>query len=115
MRNWRINVLRFVRDFFLTLARQMLQRAHIVQAVGQLDHDHADIIHHGQHHLADVFRLPLLGAGKIDFADLGNAFDDVRHLLAELALDVFNSDGGVFDRIVQQAGNDGRRIHLHFG
>ena len=92
----------------------MLQRAHVVQAVGQLDEHHADVIHHGQHHLAQVFGLLLFVGGEIDFADLGDAFDDVGHLLAEFLADVDDGDGGIFDGVVQQAGGDGDRVHLHF-
>ena len=53
--------------------------------------------------------------GEIDFADLGDAFDDVRDLLAEFLADVDDGDRGVFDGIVQQAGGDGDRVHLHLG
>ena len=63
---------------------KMLQRAHIVQPVGQLDDDDANVRHHRQQHLANVFRLAVFAIGELDLVDLGDAFDDVRHLLAEL-------------------------------
>ena len=53
--------------------------------------------------------------GEIDLADLGDAFDDVGDLLAEFFADVDDRDRSVFDRIVQQAGGDRDRIHLHLG
>ncbi len=93
----------------------MLERAHVVQAVGQLDEDDADVVDHGQHHLAKVFGLLLFAGGEVDLADLGDAFDDVRDLLAEFLADVDDRDRGIFHRIVQQAGGDGDWIHLHFG
>ena len=93
----------------------MLERAHVVQAVGQFDEHDADVVDHGEHHLAQVFGLLLLAGGEVDFADLGDAFDDVRHLLAEFFANVDDGDGRVFDRIVQQAGGNGDRVHLHFG
>ena len=93
----------------------MLERAHVVQAVGELDEDDADVVDHGQHHLAQVFGLLLFAGGEVDFADLGDAFDDVGDLLAEFLADFDDRDRGVFDRIVQQAGGDGDRIHLHVG
>ena len=80
------------RDFLLPLGLEMLQRAHVVQAVGQLDEDDADVVHHGQHHLAQVFGLLLFARGEIDLADFGDAFDDVRDLLAEFLADVNNGD-----------------------
>ena len=67
----------------LAFRLQVLQRAHVVQAVGQLDEDHAHVRHHGQQHLADVLGLAVFAVGELDLVDLGDAFDDVRHLLAE--------------------------------
>ena len=52
---------------------------------------------------------------KVNFADLGDALDDVRDLLAKFLADVNDRDRGVFDRIMQQPGGDGDRVHLHFG
>ena len=68
-----------------------------MQAVGQLNEHDADVVHHGQHHLAHVLGLRLFARGKIDLADLGDALDDVRHLLAELFLDLFDGYRSVFD------------------
>ena len=57
----------------------------------------------------------LLFAGReVNLADLGNTFDNVRHLLAEFFADINDGDGGVFDGIVQQAGSDRDRVHFHF-
>ena len=93
--------------------RQVLQGAHVVQAVGQLDEDHANVVHHGQHHLAQVLGLALFAGVEIDLADLGDALDDVRHLVAEFLFDLLDGDGGVFDQVVQQAGGDGDGVQLH--
>ena len=79
----------------------MLQRAHVVQAVRQFDEDDADVVHHGEHHLAEVFRLLLFPGGEIDLADLGDALDDVRDLFAELLADIDDGDRSVLDGIVQ--------------
>ena len=86
-----------------------------MQAVGQLDEHHANVVHHGQHHLADALGLGLLARGKIDLADLGDALDDVRDLLAEFRANVVDGDVGVFDGVVQQAGGDGGGIEPHLG
>ena len=93
----------------------MFERAHVVQAVGKLDEHHANVIDHGEHHLAQVFGLRFFARGEIDLADLGDALDDVRDLLAKFLADVDDGDRGVFDGIVQQAGGDGDRVHLHLG
>ena len=93
----------------------MLEGAHIVQAVREFDEHHADVIDHGEHHLAQIFRLLLFAGGEIDFADLGHAFDNVRDLLAELLANIDDGDGSIFHRVMQQPGGYGNRIHLHFG
>ena len=41
-----VNVQSLLRDFLLAIGRQMLERAHIVQAVGELDEDDPDVVHH---------------------------------------------------------------------
>ena len=91
----------------------MLQRPHVVQPVRHLDQDHAHVAHHGQQHLAHVLGLAVFAVGELDLVDLGHALDDVRDLLPELLGDVFGSNRGIFDGIVQQAGRDRGRVQLH--
>ena len=93
----------------------MLERAHVVQAVGQLDEHHAHVGDHGQQHLADVFGLAVFAVGELDLVDLGDALDDVSHLVAEVGLDLLAGGRRVFDGVMQETGGDGRRVHLHFG
>jgi len=91
---------------------QVLQSAHVVQPVGQLDEHHAHVRDHGQQHLAHVFSLAILAIGKLDFVDFGDAstmWPPDRRSPRNLLI----GSGRVFDRIVQQAGGDGRRVHLH--
>ena len=76
----------------MALGLKVLERAHVVQAVRQFDQHDANVVHHGQHHLAQVFGLLLLARGEVDLADLGDAFDDVRDLFAEFLADVNNRD-----------------------
>ena len=114
MRQRGINLQRLFGDLHLPLGRERLQRPHVMQAVGQLDQHHADVVDHRQHHFADVFRLRLLARGKVDAIDLGDAFDDVRHLLAKFFSDLLGGYRGVFHRVVQQTGGDGGSIQPHF-
>ena len=93
----------------------MLQGAHVVEAVGELDDDDADVGDHGEEHLADVLGLMVFAVGELDFVELGDAFDDVGDLLAEALFDLFGGDVGVFDGVVQQAGGDGGGVHLELG
>ena len=93
----------------LSLAGRRAERAHVVQAVRQLDDDHANVVDHGQQHLADALGLPFLARGEIDLAQFGDAIHAARHFLAELlrnfarALTLVSST-----HIVQQAGLRGR-------
>ena len=103
------------RDFVPALFRQVLEGAHVVQAVGELDEHDADIVDHGQHHLAEVLGLLLLAGGEVDFADLGDAFDDVGDLLAEFFANVDDGHRSVFDGIMEQARGYCDRVHLHLG
>ena len=84
VRQRRVDVQGLARNRLLPVRLQVLQRAHVVQPVGQLDQHHAHVGHHGQQHLAHVLRLAVLAVGKLDLVDLGHALDDVRHLVAEL-------------------------------
>ncbi len=101
--------------FLLAFMIQMFEGTHVVQAVGELDEDDADVVDHGQHHFAEVLGLRFLPGGEIDSADLGDAFDNMRHLFAELLCYFNRGDRGVFDGVVEQAGGDGNGIHFHVG
>ena len=62
----RVDVARLLRDLDPALLRQVVQRPHVVQAVGELDQDDADVVDHRQQHLAEVLRLPLLARRELD-------------------------------------------------
>ena len=108
-----VDVQRFAGDGLLPLRFQVLQGAHVVQPVGQLDQHHAHVGHHGQQHLAHIFCLAVFAVGKLDLVDLGDALDDVRHLVAESLANFLVGGRRVFHGIVQQGGGDGRRVQLH--
>ena len=91
------------------------QRTHVVQPIGKLDQDDADVVDHRQQHLAEILGLPLLARREWDGADLGDPFDDVRHLGAEVLLNLFDGRQGVFDDVVQQPGGNSHGIEPHVG
>ena len=70
------------------LGTKVLERAHVVQAVGELDDDDADVGDHGEQHLADVLGLMVFAIGELDLVEFGDAFDDVCDLFAEAVLDL---------------------------
>ncbi len=87
MSNGRINVESFAGDALLLLRFQIFQRPHVVQTVGELDQHDANIIDHGQKHLADVFGLARLGSHHVQPANFGDAFHQPRNFNTEALLD----------------------------
>ena len=79
----RVNFHCFARNGLLLMHRHILHGAHVVQAVGQLNHNNAYILGHRQKHFAVVFNLLVLFADVFNFAELGNAVNKVCHLHAE--------------------------------
>jgi len=64
-----------------------IQRAHVVQPVGELDQNHPQIAGHRQHHLAKTFGGGFLPAAELQLVELGDAVDQVGDIAAELAFD----------------------------
>ena len=111
----RVDVQGFAGDGLLAIGLEVLEGAHVVEAVGQLDEDDAYVGDHGEEHLADVFGLAVFAIGELDLVDFGDALDDVGDLVAKGGFDLLVGGGGVFDGIVEEAGGDGGGVHLHFG
>ena len=116
VRERRVEVARLLRDAPPLLRRQVVERPHVVQPVGELDDDDARILRDRQQQLAIVLDLPLLRrAADGSLRDLGQAVDDLGDLLAELALDVGDGDRRVLDDVVDQPARDGDRVELQLG
>ncbi len=111
----RIDFDRFLGDFFLLRGIEMLQGPHVMQAVRQLDQDHPDVVRHRDDHLTKILGLLLFVALEVDLADLGDAVDQAGDVLPELFLDLLLRADGVFDRIVEQARDDGRNVESERG
>jgi len=78
VRQRRVDVQRLLRDALLRVGTHVLQRAHVVRAVGQFDQDDPDVLGHRDQHLAEVLRLLLLDADRLrglEGAKLGDALD----------------------------------------
>ena len=92
--------------------RHVLERAHVVQAVGELDQQHADVLGHRQQQLAEVLGLGGLLGDEVEALDLGQPVDQRADLVAELSLDLAVGGGGILDHVVQQRGGDGGVVEL---
>ena len=84
----RVDLHRLAGDAELLLGRQAVQRAHVVEPVGELDQDDPDVLGHRQQHLADVLGLLLLVAVGAELRQLGHAVDELGDLGPEPLLDI---------------------------
>ena len=109
-----IDVARLQRDSPLLGRPQVLERAHVVEPVGELDEDHPGILDHRHQQLAVVLDLPFRIRPEAHAPDLGHAVHDPRHLGAELGLHIGQVDGGVLHHIVDQARGYGSGIQTEF-
>ena len=111
-----VNIEGFPGDGHLPGLRLVLEGAHVVQPVSQLDEHHADVLAHGQDHLAQGFSLGFLLVGKVQLVQLGHAVHQVGHLIAELLLDGFQGDAfAVLHRVVEQPRRNGGRVNHQLG
>ena len=107
-----VNFHRLARDLLLPVGGEMVERAHVVQAVGELDQHDADVVRHRDDHLAEILGLLFLAALKRDLRDLGHSVDELRDLGAEIRLHLRERRLRILDDVVQQAGDDRRHVEL---
>ncbi len=72
-----------------------------MHAVGELDHDDADVAHHRQQHFAEALGLRFLAVLELDLIELADAVDQLGDHLAEDRGDFGLGRRRVFDDIVQ--------------
>ena len=111
----RVDLHRLAGDALLLLDRQAVQRAHVVEPVGELDQDDPDVLGHRQQHLADVLGLLLLVAVGAELGQLGDAVDELGDLGAEALLDVGQAVLGVLGDVVQERRLDGDGVDAELG
>ena len=98
----RVDVERLARLVDLLLLRHRRDRAHVVQAIGELDQDDPDVRGHRHHHLAVVLGLRLVARLERQPGQLRDAVDEAGDLLAEGLVDLVQRGAGVLDGVVQQ-------------
>jgi hypothetical protein len=97
----------------LLLRRHEAHRAHVVQPVRELDHQHPGVFGHGDHHLANGLRL---GRGaELHLVQLGDPVDELGDLLAEVRDEHLQRVVGVLDRVVQQRRDQRDGVHAELG
>jgi hypothetical protein len=111
----RVDLQRLARLALLLLAWQVADVAHVVEPVGQLDQQHADVAGHGDDHLADGLGLGRLAGLEADPVQLGEPVGDLAHLWPELRLDLGHGHRGVLDHVVEQRRDDRGRVQPEVG
>ena len=89
--------------------------AHVVQAVGELDQEHAGVIGDREQELAEILGLLGVLGDEVELAELGQAVDQTADLLAERLVDLLAGDRRVFDRVVQHRRGDRGVVDLELG
>ena len=89
-------------------SRHEIERAHVVQPVGELDQQHARVVRDGEQELAKVLGLLRVPGDEVERSELGQPVDQLADLLAEHLVDLLARDGRVLDRVVQHGGDDRR-------
>ena len=115
LRDRRVDVERFAGDAASRFRVDRAERAHVVQAIGELDQDHAQIARHRQQHFAEAFGGGFLAAAEANLVELGDAVDELGHRRAELGGDLLGGELGVFERVVQDRRDDRLGVHAELG
>jgi hypothetical protein len=97
------------------LARHIVERAHVVGAIRQLDEDDADIARHRQQHFAERLGLVFFAGVELKLVEFGEAVHQFGDRRAELLDELRLGDAAILDRIVQQRGHQGLCIELPLG
>ena len=96
-----VNFHRFQRLDTLLFRNSVVQGAHIVQPVCQLDNDDPDILCHRQQHFTHIFRLLLCAAGVWYIGKLCHAVHQFGNISAELLFNIVQRYRSILNNIVQ--------------
>ena len=111
----RVDVERVLRDPRALVRRHELQRAHVVQAVGELDQQHAHVVGDREQQFAEILGLLRVPGGEIELVELGQSVDEAADLRAEQLVDLVARDRRVLDRVVQHRRDDRGVVELELG
>ena len=115
VRERRVDLERLARLLHLLLLAEVLDRAQVVQPVGELDQDHPHVLGHRHDQLPVVLGLGVLAALELDPRQLGDALDELGDLVAELVLDRLQVGVRVLDDVVEERGGDRLLVEVQLG
>ncbi len=115
VRERRVDLERLLRLLRLLLTAEVLDRAHVVEPVGELDQDDAHVLRHRDDHLPVVLRLRLLAARELDARELRDALDEEGDLGAEVGADLLRPGRRVLDDVVEERSGDRLLVEVELG
>ena len=86
-----------------------------MHAIGELDHDDADVAHHRKQHFAEALGLRFLAVLELDLVELADAVDQFGDDLAEYRRYLGLCRRRVFDDIVQDRRHQGVGVQTQVG
>ena len=111
----RIDLHGFLGDARALVRLDVMQRAHVVQPVGEFHQQHADIVGNRQQQAAQILGLFGLLGHEIDALELGQAFDQIADAVAEHLVDLGARCVGILDGVVQQRDRDRLLVEMQIG
>ena len=115
LRDGRVDLQRLAGDAGARLGALRAQGAHVVQAVGEFDEDHAQVARHRQQHLAETFRGGFLAILELQLVQLGDALDQFGDGHTEIGRDLVAGQRRIFDGVVQDRRDQGLDINALLG
>ena len=97
------------------LVRDVMERPHVVQAVGELDQQDADVVAEREQEFAQVLGRALALRLGFDLAQLGDPVDEPGDVLAEQLFNLLGRRERVLDRVVEDRGGDGLIVEPEVG
>ena len=110
-----IDVERILGDAEALVLRHELKGAHIVQAIGELDQEHARVVSDGEQELPEILRLLGVFRDEVEPAELGQAIDQPPNFVPERLVYLFAGNRRIFNRIMQHRRRDRGVINLKLG
>ena len=111
----RIDIDRLLGGAPARVRRHEVERAHVVQPVGELDQQHAHVGRDREQQLAQVLGLLRLARDEVELLQLGQSVDQRADLRAERLVDLGAGRRRVLDGVVQQRRHDRRVVELEVG
>ena len=115
VRERRVDLERLAGLLELLLLRHRRERAHVVEAVGELDQDDPDVRGHRDHHLAVVLGLVLVAALEGDPGELRDAVDESGDRVAEELAHLVEARRRVLDRVMKERRAERLRVQAKAG